>query len=633
MLCGAGIGAAFVLGQVLNLRDALSQNSAIATGGTLAHAGYGDAETLLLVGDDQRTLTGAFRYYSRAVLPHSNEMLLVRIDPNQPYISMMSIPRELEATIRPPGKRPVRTRFNYAYTAGGIPLLVSTIHRVLGLSVNHVMVITFGRFQRALNQMGCVFATVDRRYFHLNVPGGEQYQEVNLQPGYQQLCGAAALQFVSYRHGDDSLVRDARDQSLLLDVKQQYGPTLAGNVGKFERIFGKAVQTDPGLHSSSGILDLIGTLISSSARAVRQVHFQVNLASTQGGFCACVTASPQQISASVRSFLHGPPPATPRGHSAASTARQVGSRSGLAHLPLVATSPLTIAAARTAASHLPLPYEFPQVQDRAGDATPVYLHNYVLRDPGHGPYPAYVAVFATGQLGQYYDVQGTGWAQPPLLAGPTQTIQSGGRTLELHYQSGQLELVAWHEHGGAYWVRNSLSQALPAGEMLAIAEQTRVLPVVADRSAHRAAVSLRAARIRFAPPHAAAADDLRQMLGGIAGLVSLVLLAALGVLALRRRRGVVALRDELAAHLEREGRVRARLTPHRRSGNRWGAPTLDSGGHGAADDPLHGQGRGGQDLGGSRHRAALRGRRRPHARALHRPRAQPLGGARALAGG
>jgi polyisoprenyl-teichoic acid--peptidoglycan teichoic acid transferase len=562
VLCGAGIGAAFVLGQVLNLRDALSQNATLSTGGTLASAGYGDAETLLLVGDDQRSLTGAFKHYSRAVLPHSNEMLLVRIDPNQPYISMMSVPRELEATIRPPGKRPVTTRFNYAYTAGGIPLLVSTIHQVLGLSVNHVMVITFGRFRRAVDEMGCVFSTVDRRYFHLNVPGSEQYQEVNLQPGYQQLCGAAALEFVSYRHGDDSLVRDARDQSLLLDVKKQYGPTLAGNVGQFEHIFGKAVQTDPGLHSSNGILDLIGTLISSSARAVRQVHFQVNLSSPQGSFCACVTASPQQIHASVDSFLRGPPPATPHGRSAAATAHRVGSRGGLAHLPLVATSPLAVAAARTAASHLPLAYEFPQVQDRAGVTTPVYLHNYILRAPGHGPYPAYVAVFATGQLGQYYDVQGTGWAAPPLLAGPTQTVQAGGRALDLYYQSGQLEMVAWHEHGGAYWVRNSLTQALPPGEMLAIAEQTRVLPVVTDRSAHRAAVSLRAARVRFAPAHAAV-DDLRQTLGGLAGLLSLVLLVALGVLALRRRRGVGALREELEAHLEREGRVRARLTRRR----------------------------------------------------------------------
>ncbi len=59
---------------------------------------------------------------------------------------------------------------------------------------------------------------------------------MNLQPGYQQLCGTQALQFVTYRHDDTSLERDARDQTFLLDVKQQYGPTLIDNIGKFEHI-------------------------------------------------------------------------------------------------------------------------------------------------------------------------------------------------------------------------------------------------------------------------------------------------------------------------------------------------------------------------------------------------------------
>lgn len=62
-----------------------------------------------------------------------------------------------------------RRVFNYAYQAGGIPLLLSTIKQVLGLSPNHVVVITFPRFKRAIDQMGCVYSTIDRRYHHSNV--------------------------------------------------------------------------------------------------------------------------------------------------------------------------------------------------------------------------------------------------------------------------------------------------------------------------------------------------------------------------------------------------------------------------------------------------------------------------------
>ena len=360
-----GAGATFVLGEVHTLRDALNLNSALSLpSGSLAPAGWGDPQTLLLVGDDQRALT---QYYHVAVPPHANEMILVRIDPSKPYISMMSIPRELEVTIDTPNQGPVTTRFNFAYTAGGIPLLVSTIKRTLGLSVNHVMVITFGRFKRAVDQMGCVYTTVDRRYFHVNVPGGDQYQEINLQPGYQDLCGTGAgVRFLPPRR----YVARARfrDQSLLLDVKRQYGPTLAGNVHRFERIFGRAVQTDRGLHSTSGLLNLAGTMISSAGRTVRQVQFQVNLVPAASTPCSCVTATQGQIAASVNSFLYGVSPLSRQ--RTAAVARAVHDRKAAARLPLVPTGSSVLSQARTAASGMPFPYEYPRVQDRGGSPSP-----------------------------------------------------------------------------------------------------------------------------------------------------------------------------------------------------------------------------------------------------------------------
>ena len=69
----------------------------------LAPTSKGAPETLLLVGNDQRPPP---KNNPRGfVLPHSNEMLLVRIDPSKPTISMLSIPRELQVTIYPPVRR------------------------------------------------------------------------------------------------------------------------------------------------------------------------------------------------------------------------------------------------------------------------------------------------------------------------------------------------------------------------------------------------------------------------------------------------------------------------------------------------------------------------------------------------
>ncbi len=562
LACSAGATAAVVLGQVHGLRNALSQNGALKLpSGALAGAGWGDPQTLLLVGDDQRSLTGAFKDYGHAVLPHANEMLLVRIDPSKPYISMMSIPREMMVTIRPPHQAPITNRFNYAYTAGGIPLLVSTIKQVTGLAVNHVMVVTFGRFQRAVDEMGCVYSTVDQRYYHVNVPGSDQYQEINLQPGYQDMCGKQALEFVSYRHSDTSLVRDARDQSFLLDVKRQYGSTLSSNVGRFERIFGRAVQTDRGLQSTSGLLNLIGTLISSAGRSVRQVPFQVDLTPTdpRATACECVTASPQEVSASVRAFLHGS--ATIPRQSTAATAHSVRGKKAAARLPLTRVGAASVADARSAAKRLPFTYEYPRVEDRSGSAEPIYLRNYLIHAPGHVAYPIYDAVFSAGQLGQYYDVQGTTWTSAPLLHSPQQTVRAGGRTYDLFYSGQHLEVVAWSEHHAAYWIRNSLNDAVPNGELLAIAEQTEPMSVTpaAGSAAIRPRTRLKASaaphRVAPKPAHA----DLSETLGLIGGLVALIAMPSLGVIWLRRRRALKGVTARLDAGSDRQAALLSAL--------------------------------------------------------------------------
>jgi LCP family protein required for cell wall assembly len=567
LLCSAGASATFVLEQVHTLSKDLHANRALQIGpGSLAGAGWGDPQTLLLVGDDQRRLTGAFKDYSRAVLPHSNEMLLVRIDPSKPYISMMSVPREMMVKIDPPHQAPITTRFNYAYTAGGIRLLVTTIKRVLGLPVNHVMVITFARFERAVDEMGCVYSTVDRRYYHVNVPGSEQYQEINLQPGYQDMCGSQALQFVSYRHADTSLVRDARDQSFLLDVKRQYGGTLSDNISTFERIFGRAVQTDPGLQSTSGLLNLMGTLISSSGRTVRQVPFQVDLSPTDPAAiaCNCVTASAQQISASVHAFLHGAA-AIPR-RSIAAAAHAVRSRHAVARLPLTPIGAPGLLAPRAAGRRMSFTYEYPRVQDRGGSAIPVYLRDYIIHVPGRVRYPIYVAVFAAGTPGQYYDVQGTTWTHAPLLRNPQQTIRTGGRTYELFYNGQHLHEVAWLAHGAAYWVRNSLNDALPNGELLAIAEQTDplgVTPAASDIAGSR--LSLKDAARPY--PVATAREranriDTLGLLGAVAGVLMLPFLA---VIWLSRRREIKRLRARMDAGARRHAELLAALRAEQRS--------------------------------------------------------------------
>ncbi len=67
--------------------------------------------------------------------------------------------------------------------------MVETIKRRDRHHAQPVFVTNFKSFKHAVDEMGCVYMTVDKPYYHVNEPGGEQYFEINLQPGYQRLCG------------------------------------------------------------------------------------------------------------------------------------------------------------------------------------------------------------------------------------------------------------------------------------------------------------------------------------------------------------------------------------------------------------------------------------------------------------
>jgi hypothetical protein len=192
------------------------------------------------------------------------------------------------------------------------------------------------------------------------------------------------------------------------------------------------------------------------------------------------------------------------------------------------------------------------VRYQAGSDQPVYLLDYLIHAPGGAAFPIYVAVLSAGQLGRYYDVQGTTWTGAPLLDSPDQTVSVGGRTYDLYYEGQHIEMVAWHEHGAVYWVRNTLLDSVDNGELLAIAEQTSVISPAADSARQR--VALRAATVAVrdgvgqGPP-------LPQTLGALGGLVTLCLAPLLAIPLIKRRRELAEVRARLAAGLRAEARL------------------------------------------------------------------------------
>jgi LCP family protein required for cell wall assembly len=452
----------------------------------------------------------------------------------------------------------ITNRINSAYTYGGAQLMVETIKRLFGITVNHVFVTSFPKFKRAVDELGCVYMGVDRRYYHVNEPGGEQYFEINLQPGYQRMCGRQALEFVANRHQDTSLTRDARDQRFLLEVKAQYGASLSlvENSEKFERILGKTVETDNALRGKEQVLDLLELLVESEGKPVRQIHFNVNLLPSYD------TASERQIHESVQSFLRGTAlirkpklsNVTPHPHRAAH--RGSSPRPTLPSLQPTTVSELDHA--RSQAPNLPFALEYPRARESFAGAEPDTLRLYAVRDEQGHIHPIYVIVIDRGELGQFYDVQGTSWPDPPLLSNPSQTVRVGSRTYELFYTGEQVRVIAWHDAGAVYWIENTLTGNVSPGAMLAMAEQT-IAVIHSSGASHGVPAASPSSRSFNLPPRTAAATSLISKVGAALGFAGLVVVALLALCVFARQRELGVLREQVAQAMALEARQRPLL--------------------------------------------------------------------------
>jgi polyisoprenyl-teichoic acid--peptidoglycan teichoic acid transferase len=439
--------------EVKTFTDALKQSPQLKLGNELAHANAGGPQTLLLIGSDKRARTAV----DASTPAHSDTMLLVRLDPNQPETTMLSIPRDLKVTIHPDHGRAFVEKINAAYTVGGVKLTIKTIRQVLGIPINHVVDVNFAGFKALVNYLGCVYVQVDRRYYHSNVglAAGATYDAINIQPGYQRLCGDDALHYVRYRHSDTDIVRAARQQDFLRQIKDQVGASgLVARLHPIEGLFGKYASTD--IRSSDDVLKLLELLVQSAGHPIKQITFNANLGPSY------VTASRAQIHSTVDQFLHGG-----AGSGRLSTGGSTGSPKKAPARGPVALSPANaseIAQERGLAATVPFKVYYPVRRVTTGSAPLDETRFYKL----HG-HPAYVVVVAQGGLGQYYDLEGTTWSEPPILRSPSQTIRVGGRTMQLYFSGQRLRIVAWHDGRAVYWLVNTLSNMLSSRQMLAIA--------------------------------------------------------------------------------------------------------------------------------------------------------------------
>ena len=93
-----------------------------------------------------------------------------------------------------------------------------------------------------------------------------------MKPGYQKLCGQDSLDYVRYRHEDNDIVRAARQQDFLRQVKQQIGITQALRAARGTCSRSSATTRAP-TSVAARVLRLLKLVLASAQHPIREIHF------------------------------------------------------------------------------------------------------------------------------------------------------------------------------------------------------------------------------------------------------------------------------------------------------------------------------------------------------------------------
>jgi polyisoprenyl-teichoic acid--peptidoglycan teichoic acid transferase len=459
VIAAAGATSVAAFHEVKRVVNAFNESPALQLGQSdLSTAAPGKPQTIMLIGSDAR-VKGASGYGGGQ---RSDTIILIRLDPSKKATALLSIPRDLKVSIPGHGV----DKINTAYELGGARLTLETVKEITGLRINHVISVNFLGFVDAVNQLGCVYMDIDHRYYN---PGGA-YAAINLQPGYQRLCGRDALSFVRFRHTDTDIVRASRQQQFLAQMKQQVSlGTLFGERDKLLKIFGKYTRSD--IHSTSAVLRLLKLALASAGHPIQQVPFDGSLGASY------VYASDNQMHKMAREFIGVESTKT----AAKKAARKRTHRHKRKHGTNPANFGLTDSSAigrqvalQTVSAGARLPVFYPRLIE-GGDVilSPPRAYDFITKQHKHRP--AYRIVVKAPGLGQYWGIQGLANFNPPNLKAPHETRHYHGVTYSVYFEGNVTRSVAWKSKHTWYWVQNTLSGELSEDQMITIARTARSL--------------------------------------------------------------------------------------------------------------------------------------------------------------
>ena len=232
----AAAGALFASTSLLDKEDPKAEEEHLLTAK--------DKATIMIMGVDQRADD----------VGRSDTLMVTMIDPKKNKAALLSVPRDTRVKIKGHGY----DKINAAYAYGGHKLSESTVEGLLGVRIDHYIIINTHSFQRIIDALGGIDINVEKRMYYEDPWDDDGGLLIDLQPGKQHMDGKTAVTYVRYRDEEGDIGRIERQQKFMKAVMEKLtSPAIITRLPSVIKEVMDSIETDLSFRQ---MLEFAGTL-------------------------------------------------------------------------------------------------------------------------------------------------------------------------------------------------------------------------------------------------------------------------------------------------------------------------------------------------------------------------------------
>lgn len=212
-----------------------------------------DKTTVMIMGVDERD----------GDVGRSDTLMIAAVDPKQKQASLLSVPRDTRVKIKGHGFDKV----NAAYAYGHEKLTQDTIENLLGVSIDHYVIINTKSFAKIIDALGGIDIDVPKRMHYEDPYDDDGGLLIDFHPGMQHMDGAKAITYVRYRDEEGDLGRIRRQQDFIKAcIDKMVSPAIIPKLPGIIREVMGSIKTDLSFRQ---LLELAGTLKESKSNGLK----------------------------------------------------------------------------------------------------------------------------------------------------------------------------------------------------------------------------------------------------------------------------------------------------------------------------------------------------------------------------